>query len=142
VTTETLAKDDGVLGAAIISAGDLGMAGVGAKIDHKRVAAFMDDSRESLADVTGDSMADELAAHGMEWTFATAAPKLVNRRLLVLYSNDFVKDASEGLIRSVKAAGGTKIQSYYADTDHSWSERRIELESVVVNWLQSLPSKP
>ena len=139
VTAHTLAHDAGLLGGITISAGELGKAGLGAKFNRAQIAAFMDDSRESLAGVTGASMADELAAHAEAWGFGPLGAKLANRRLLVLYSHDFVQSDSEALITSIKAAGGASLQSYYADTDHSWSGRRIELESVVINWLQSLP---
>jgi hypothetical protein len=103
------------------------------------VIGAMNDNRESLAGVTGESMADELTAHGKEWSFKTLAPALVHRKLLVLYSSDFVKADSEALIRDVKAAGGTSIAAKFVVTDHSWSDHRIALESMVIDWLQTLP---
>jgi len=139
VTAETLARDPALLGAVIISSGDFGALGMQAKQDHAAVTAMMDDNRESLAGVTGASMADEVMAHGREWSFSALAPKLVDRRLLVLYSNDFVKSDSIGLVKAVKAAGGTSIAEQYVPTDHSWSDHRIALESLAINWLQSLP---
>jgi uncharacterized protein len=138
VTAETLAADAGVLGGVTISAGDMGAIGLAARSNFKAVAATMDDNRETLADVTGASMAQELKDHGEAWSFAALAPKLKERRLLVLYSNDFVRAHSEGLIAGVKAAGGTKVQSSFVDTDHSWSDQRLALESLVINWAQSL----
>ena len=66
----------------------------------------MNDNRESLNGVTGESMTDEVVSHGKEWSFNTLAPELVHRRLLVLYSNDFVKADSMALVGAVKAAGG------------------------------------
>ena len=137
-TAETLADDAGVLGGVIISAGDMGGIGLAARQNFKAVEAAMNDDRESLVDVTGASMATELMTHAEAWSFAALAPRLKDRRLLVLYSNDFVRGHSEGLIAGVKAAGGTKVQSYYVDTDHAWSDRRIALESLVINWAESL----
>lgn len=138
VTAETLAADAGVLGGVTISAGDMGGIGVAARSNFKAVAANLDDDRETLVDVTGASMAQQLMDHGEAWSFAALAPKLKERRLLVLYSNDFVRAHSEGLIAGVKAAGGSKAQSYFVDTDHSWSDQRLALESLVINWCQSL----
>ena len=43
------------------------------------------------------------------------------------------------LIKDVKAAGGTTIAEKYVVTDHSWSDHRIALESLVINWLETLP---
>jgi hypothetical protein len=126
----------------IISAGDMGALGLEGQQNRAALVAHMNDERESLAGVSGDSMADELMAHGMEWSFIALAPKLTHRRLLVLYSDDFVKARSVALIAAVKAAGGTTISEAYVPTDHSWSDHRIALESLVINWLQRLPPEP
>jgi acetyl esterase/lipase len=139
VTAETLAQDAALLGGVIISPGDMGGAGLAAQEHRAQVVAAMNDDRESLVGVSGESMTDELAQHGQEWAFSTLAPQLVHRRLLVLYGNDFVKNDSLELIKDIKAAGGKMLSSHYVVTDHSWSDHRIALESLVINWLQSLP---
>ena len=138
VTAETAAVEPALLGAVTISAGDMGALGVLGKTTRAPIVATMRDNMETLAGVTPDSMTDEVIAHGPEWSFATLAPRLKATRLLVLYSNDFVKGASVDLIAKVKAAGSTTIESAYVATDHSWSDSRIELEARVINWLQSL----
>jgi pimeloyl-ACP methyl ester carboxylesterase len=142
VTAETLAHEPNVLGAVIISAGDFGALGLRAQQNRDAVIANMNDNRESLAGVTGESMTDELVAHGKDWSFKTLAPELIHRKLLVLYSNDFVKAASQELIKDIKTAGGKTIAGKYVVTDHSWSDHRIALESLVINWLGSLPGPP
>jgi pimeloyl-ACP methyl ester carboxylesterase len=139
VTAETLAHEPSVLGAVIISAGDFGAIGLRAQQNRDAVIKAMNNNRESLAGVTGESMADELVAHGEDWSFKTLAPQLIHRKLLVLYSNDFAKADSQELIKDVKAAGGTTIAEKYVVTDHSWSDHRIALESLVIEWLESLP---
>jgi pimeloyl-ACP methyl ester carboxylesterase len=139
VTAETLVHEPNVLGGVVISAADIGRIGLQAQQDRDAVVRNMNDNRESLAGVTGESMADELTAHGKEWSFATLAPQLVHRKLLVLYSDDFAKEHSLELIKDVKAAGGTAISEEHVATDHSWSDHRIALESLVINWLETLP---
>ena len=141
VTAETLAGEPSLLGAIIISSGDMGAIGLRAQQDRAAVVADMEENRDSLAGVTGESMADELMRHGKEWSFSTLAPHLIHRRLLVLYSNDVIKGDSIELIKDVKAAGGTTIAEEYVPTDHGWSDHRIALESLVINWLQSLPTQ-
>ena len=142
VTAETLAHDSNLLGAVIISAGDFGAVGLRAQQNREAVIAAMNDNREALAGVTGESMADELKDHGKDWSFKTLAPELIHRNLLVLYSNDFAKADSLELIKDVKAAGGTTIAERYVVTDHSWSDHRIGLQSLVINWLGTLPGPP
>ncbi len=142
VAAETLAHDADLLGGLTISAGDFGAVGERALQHRSDVIALMNDNRESLAGVTGDSMTDELAEHARDWSFKILGPQLTHRRLLVLYSNDFVKQDSIALIDAVKAAGGTSAASEYVATDHSWSDRRIALESLVIRWLKTLPAHP
>ncbi len=138
VAAQTLAQDSTLLGAVVISAGDFGAMGLRARQNREAVIAVMNDNRESLAGVTGESMADELKDHGKEWSFKTLAPELVHRNLLVLYGNDFVKADSLELVNDVKGAGGKTIAEDYVLTDHSWSDHRIALESLVINWLGTL----
>ncbi|MDP9013523.1 MAG: hypothetical protein M3O41_12870 [Pseudomonadota bacterium] len=51
-----------------------------------------------------------------------------------------MSQAESELIKDVKAAGGTTIAEKYVVTDHSWSDHRIALEALVINWLETLPS--
>jgi pimeloyl-ACP methyl ester carboxylesterase len=139
VTAETLAVDPGVLGAVTISAGDMGYLGLGGRQNRAGAVAMMADNRESL-NATAEAMADEAIAHADQWTFAALAPKLKDRRLYVLYSDDFVKGHSEALIAGIKAAGGTQVTSAHVPTDHSWSDHRIALETLVIDWLNGLPA--
>jgi pimeloyl-ACP methyl ester carboxylesterase len=140
VTAETLAAEPGLLGGVTISAGDMGLLGQGARKDRASIVATMADNRESL-NATAQQMADEVAAHADDWTFATLAPRLKDRRLLVLYSDDFVKGHSEALVAAIKAAGGTMVATGHEPTDHGWSDHRIALETRVIDWLKSLPAK-
>ena len=142
VTAETFAHDRNLLGAVTISAGDMGLVGRLARSQRAVVVKSMSEDRESLTGATGENMTDELAAHADEWSFATLAPKLVGRRLLVLYSHDFVEAHSAGLIAAIKAAGGSEPASADVATDHAWSDHRIALQTLVIDWLRALPNKP
>jgi uncharacterized protein len=139
VTAHTLAHERDVLGAVLISAADMGAMGLRGQKDRGPLIALMNDNRETLAGVTGESMADELIARGKEWSFDTLTPALSHRKILVLYGNDFVKADSLQLIKDLNAAGGTTITGQYVVTDHSWSDHRIALESLVIQWLENLP---
>ena len=141
VTAETLAADAGVLGGVTISAGDMGLLGLGGRQNRAGAVQTMADNRESL-NATAEAMADEVIAHADAWTFAALAPKLKDRRLYVLYSDDFVKGHSEALVAGIKAAGGTLVTTAHEPTDHSWSDHRIALETLVIDWLKGLPGAP
>ncbi len=141
VTAQTLAHDTGVLGAVTISAGDMGGIGQLSLTNRPAAVGLMADNRESL-NATAEAMADEVAIHAAEWNFAVLAPKLKDRRLYVLYSDDVVKSDSEALVAGVKAAGGAKVTTQFVPTDHSWSDHRIALETLVIDWLKTLPTAP
>jgi pimeloyl-ACP methyl ester carboxylesterase len=138
VTAHTLAGDPALLGGVMISAGDLGRAGLAPPERRADIVAFMNASRETLNGATGETMADELMGPHPDWTLAALAPRLKDRRLLVLYSADFVKADSEALIAAMTTAGATRMQTRYEPTDHAWSDKRIALQSAVLNWLATL----
>ncbi len=70
------------------------------------------------------------------------APGLARKPLLVLSSDDGLAPQTDALIAAVRKNGGKRITAYHAATDHSWSDRRIDLAAQVIRWLESLtPAK-
>ena len=98
----------------------------------------MADDMETLADVTADSMVDELTAHAKEFVVAGTAPGLAQIPVLAITSNDHLASQTDALVASIKAKGGSKVTAMHLDTDHSYSDRRIALESIVITWLSGL----
>lgn len=136
VTAETAAQDHDLMGAILISAADMGARGVSGKANPAALAAAMDDNREALAGVTGQDMAAQLIAYGASWD--RLGPGLKDTRLLVLHTDDGLAPDAERLIAAVKAAGGTKVQDLHVATDHGWSDHRVALQALVINWLAGL----
>ena len=140
VVAHTASKDNGLLGAVMISAGDMGTIGLG--LPRPALVQEMSQDMESLADVTPGSMADELIKNGSAWTFAKAAPGLSQTPLFVLTSDDGLADQSDALSKAIKDGGGKQIKTLHVATDHSWSDHRIALQAAVVTWLEGLIAKP
>jgi pimeloyl-ACP methyl ester carboxylesterase len=140
VVAHTAAKDHGLLGAVMISATDIGT--FGTVMPRPALVQYMSERMESLADVTADSMANELNKNSANWTFAKAAQGLTHLPMLVLTSDDGRADQSGALAKTVQAAGGTRLTIDHVATDHSWSDHRIALQARVVTWLQGLVAKP
>ena len=140
VVAHTAAKDRGLLGAVMISATDIGT--FGTTMPRPTLVQYMSERMESLADVTADSMANELNKNSANWTFAKAAPGLTQLAMLVLTSDDGRADQSGALAGAVQAAGGTRLTIEHVATDHSWSDHRIALQARIVTWLQGLVAKP
>ncbi|MGA7246093.1 MAG: hypothetical protein WBX19_23110, partial [Terracidiphilus sp.] len=119
----------------LISAADMGLLG---KMDHDKLVAEMADNMEGLAGVTAESMANEDAQNSKAFGFANATPGLKDVHLLVLSANDGLAPQTDALIKAIQAEGGHNIKSVHAATDHSWSDRRIFLESEIIDWLSTL----
>ena len=132
VAALTAARHQELLGAVLISAADLGLLGA---MQRDSLAAVMADNMESLSGVRARSMADDLAGGAPHWQFAQAAAGLAHLPLLVLTANDGLAAHSDALVRRVRALGNTQVTTLHQPTDHSWSDKRIALESAVLTWL-------
>jgi pimeloyl-ACP methyl ester carboxylesterase len=135
VSVLTASHHPELVGAVLLSAADMG-----SRTDARRdrLVRTMADNMESLAGVTPESMADEIISKGAHWRFADAEPGLAHLPLLVLTANDGLAPASDSLVVALRALGNDRITTLHEPTDHSWSDRRIELESTVINWLDAL----
>ena len=136
VTALTAAHDKALLGAAMISSGNMGaLAGV----PRASAAALLRaNGLEALAGTSPDIMADEIIANKERFDFVKAAPQLLDTHLFVLTSDDGFASMSDALSDAIRAEGGTKLQTLHVATDHSWSDARIRLESAIVRWLATL----
>jgi uncharacterized protein len=136
VTAQTAAHDQGLIGAILISMGDMGAIG---RLPHDKATALMADNMEALAGVTAESMAAEAAAHQKAFSATSGADGLVHTPLLVLTANDDLKPDSDALVAAIKAKGGAQITEQHVATDHAWSDHRIALEGIIIKWLAALP---
>jgi len=139
VVAHTAAHDHGLLGGVLISPADMGSVLSG--MSRSESVACMADDMESLAGVTAESMVDDLLAGAAKWRFADAAPGLARVRLLVMTSDDGLGPRADSLAKTLRVNGNTSVTTVHQPTDHSWSDKRIALESAVVRWLQRLPPR-
>jgi len=135
VTAHTAANDHGLIGAILISAGDMGAPG---DARRDRAVAEMADNMESLAGVTAESMADEARANAKAFRMENAAAGLAQVPLLALTADDGLAPDTDVLVRAIQAKGGHKVTAMHVATDHSWSDHRIALESEIIKWLNGL----
>lgn len=135
VTVLTAAHAHGLRGAVLISAADMG--GAAGRPRDTLVSAMASDM-ESLAGTSAQQMADELLAHGKEWTFSTAYAGLNALPMLVITSDDGLAPMNAALVSAVRARGNTHVTTRHFATDHSYSDQRIALESAVIRWLQAI----
>jgi pimeloyl-ACP methyl ester carboxylesterase len=136
VTAHTAAHDHALLGAVVISMADMSKF---AKMPHEKAVAEMADNKETLAGVTAESMADEISHHAQQFATLPLAGNLVQTRLLAITSDDGLQSDADNLLAAIKAKGGTQAKSVHIATDHGYSDHRIALEVLVIQWLSSLP---
>jgi len=133
VAAMTGEREPGVAGTILISAANMGKLG----LTHAEALKEIAQNLESLAGTSPALMVAELEhGAGLDWT--TNAAKLAERPLLVLNSDDGLAPMSEALAERVRSAGG-EVKLVHVATDHGWSDRRIRLQSEVINWLAALP---
>ncbi|MEG3148100.1 alpha/beta hydrolase [Sphingomonas sp. RT2P30] len=135
-TALTAAHDKGLIGAALISPGDIGL--LGSLPRAAAIKAFGDNGMEALADTGPAIMADEAIAHADAYDFVKAAPKLGTTPLLVLTSDDGLAAPADALVKGARAAGNGHVTSVHVATDHGWSDARVRLASEVIRWLAGL----
>jgi pimeloyl-ACP methyl ester carboxylesterase len=129
------AGDQQLLGTGLISAGNMGLFGM---LPRQEIVAVAAENSETLAGTSPEIMADELIANQDAFDFRNAAADLVNMPLLALTSDDDLAGHTDALVAAIRAQGGSKVTTYHAPTDHSWSDHRIDLEVHVIEWLQTL----
>ncbi len=135
VVAHTAAHDHALIGAILISAGDMGLLG---EEPHDRLVVDMADNMEGLSGVTAQSMADEDQANAKAFRFENTAAGLTQTPLLVLTADDGLAPHSDALVHAIEAKGGHKVTAMHVATDHSWSDHRIALESTILTWLTGL----
>ncbi len=135
VVAHIASHDRALIGAILISAGDMGRVG---ELPHEAAVADMADNMESLAGVTAESMAAEAKQKSKEFLMENAAAGLAQMPLLAITSDDGLAPHTDALVKAIQTGGGDKITVLHMTTDHSYSDHRIALESAVITWLTAL----
>ena len=133
VTAMTAARDRGLAGAILVSAADMGADGA---LTREEAIALMKDNMESLAGGTAETFADDLRKGAEARLWSHAVKGLSALPMLVLTSDDGLAPTADSLVAGLRRAGNRRVTVVHEATDHSWSDRRIALESAVLRWLQ------
>jgi alpha/beta superfamily hydrolase len=135
VAVTTAAHRPELIGLATYSAADMSrLAGAPMAIRVHEMA----DNMEALAGVTPESMAADVVDGAGLHPFSRAVDGLKALPYLALTSNDGLAADTDALTAAIKAAGGTRVTSAHVATDHGWSDHRIALEAMIIDWLNGL----
>jgi pimeloyl-ACP methyl ester carboxylesterase len=95
-----------------------------------------------LAGCTPESLAQETLDHAADWRFPTKADALKTRPVLIVTSDDGLAPSNDAFAALLKKDGDTRVTTQHYATDHSYSDKRIELSKTVLAWLQTVQPKP
>ncbi len=129
------ARDQDLAGVILISAANIGAVG---RLPTAAVTGIMADSMESLAGTTPAILSEEVQANAEPNDFLRSAGSLADKPLLVLSSDDGLAPQTDALVTAIGKAGGAQVTTIHVTTDHSWSDRRIRLQTEILNWLAKL----
>ncbi len=146
VAAYTGGHSEGVSATGLISAANIGptIGGLPPTMAAKRVDDNIGVSAgmHTLAGTSPKALGDEAIANAKAWDFTTYAGVLGRHPLLIVTSDDGLAGDGAALVKAVKTSGGGAPTEVHLATDHSYSDKRIALESAVLTWLESLPSGP
>jgi pimeloyl-ACP methyl ester carboxylesterase len=140
------ALDDSIRSVAALAPVDIGRRGQALKDPAAFGAAVH--QRESLLGpihaVSARALIHELAEHATEWQLERLVPVLARKRmLLIAATRDAEVPLSEGFkpfTAALREQGATSLTTRLLDSDHAFSNSRLELARIVITWLCADPA--
>ncbi len=136
------AEDKKVVGVVLIDAADFAAIGRTFVDPATRTAFAEGEIRGDLPPLAGTSEAalmDQTEHAGPRFDLVAQAAQLADRPLLVIGAERGIGNLGRAAADAARNAGGKSVTFVSMPTDHSFSDHRVALESMVVDWLASLP---
>jgi len=93
-----------------------------------------------VSGVTASELFAEAGRHGTGWDYVRWTGALRGRALLIVTADDQNRTDMDALAAALRENGSAALQHAAVETDHSFSDRRMALQTIVLGWLESLPS--
>ena len=132
-------RDADIAGIAMLSAVNLGTLNADVKERELRLTRW-DAQLRPVPGVTALALFSEAARHATDWDYVRWAGALRRRPVLIVTADDQNRVDMEGLAAALRKNGATALQDAAVQSDHSFSDRRIALQTIVLRWLESLAS--
>jgi pimeloyl-ACP methyl ester carboxylesterase len=95
-----------------------------------------------LTGITSQEIAAQIVDHGERWSLADAAPGLAREPLLIVTAKRDLPSSQAGQLMTALKAHDAKFSIVEIASDHVFDDRRIGLETVVLDWLSQLGKPP
>jgi len=129
--------DPDIIAIGIISATNLGRINFDPKERDSRLKRW----QTQLHPVHGATASDlfaEAERHAKEWDYVQWADALRTRPVLLVEADDQNHTDMEALASALRQKGSARLEQKVVATDHSFSDHRIALQTIVIDWLQQL----
>ncbi len=91
-----------------------------------------------LRGISSPQIAAQIVDHGERWRLADSAGGLAGSPLLIVTARRDLPSSQAAGLKAALESKNVKFSSVQIDSDHVFDDRRIELETVVINWLSQL----
>jgi pimeloyl-ACP methyl ester carboxylesterase len=129
--------DSDITAVPIISAVNLGKISADAEEREIRLKRW----EAQLHPVRGASAAElfaEAERHAKEWDYVTWADALKGHPVLLVEADDQNHADMEALAAALRQKNAVSVKQVAVKTDHTFSDHRIALQTIVIEWLQEL----
>lgn len=130
------AHDSQVAAVAMISAWNIGPTAMRAT-DRGRADNYKNSSPR-LAGTTPEGLMAEAKDNAAKWNYIDYAGLLRTRPVLIVESKDRNTSDNHAMAEALSQAGNPQVTEKHIETDHTYSDHRIALQVVVLEWLESL----
>jgi len=134
------AHDRGICAVAMISAVNLGKINADPKERDARLKRW-DTQLHPVQGATASQLFAEAQQHAKDWDYVQWSDALRDRPVLLVEADDQNHEDMEALAAGIQQKGSVALQHVAVATDHSFSDNRIELQSIVVRWLETLKNQ-
>jgi pimeloyl-ACP methyl ester carboxylesterase len=129
--------DPDIRGVAMISAVNLGRLNADPKEREARLQRW-NTQLHPVRGTTASELFAEAERHSKEWDYIQWADALRGRHVLLVAADDQNRDDMEALAAAIKQKGSLTLDHAAVQSDHSFSDHRIALQTIVLEWLKKL----
>lgn len=129
--------DPNIAAVAMISAVNLGKVNADPKEREVRLKRW-ETQLHPVRGVTASELFGEAERHAKDWNYVQWANALHARPVLLVEADDQNRADMEALAAALQQAGSHALDHRAVATDHSFSDHRIALQAIVIEWLEKL----
>ena len=131
------AHDPNILGVAMISAVNLGKVNTDPTQREMRLKRW-ETQLHPVRGATASALFEEASQHTKDWDYVQWADALRMRPVLIVEADDQNRSDMEALASALRQTRAVALEQTAVATDHSFSDHRIMLQTIVIHWLERL----